>query len=683
MLPDIEEMSLKTGNFKKFTLFLRMLSSALSQSSETVFIDLLTFHDLEALKARKQAAATAGAGPHQNPHPLRQQPASTAQSAVAASQNKRYIILTYVSEFDKVHYPLPLKFETDPNPALLKATIARLRAEVDLMKSQGINAALGAAANQQQGGGNATAEKYKSEIYRLAEENHRLKSMMSARNNGSGGDGSAAADGSSSTSGAGSSLTPHEVDQLHLDLRSSAAQVTRLTAENADLFQKLSGLMQGLPLESLGLQLSLDNMSKQIANLGSELAAEQSAHLGSKRKYESEMEVMLRELEGRLEAERLLRKKCRELTQELEMSREELRILQLASRRAGVAAAAAAGGGLRSPAQRRPVSASSPSSGGRGSSMGRPLSRPNSRPSSAASSRSNSPAPSAFNRSGSAGGMSPAGSARGRGPVAQGGARSRSPSPALGGSGSRFDPSAYVKHKQEQLAKQQQRISAHNRDVRAGMSPQAAPAPPRARSPVVRNGGTRNLSETSPRPSRSASNASLSSTSPQALRHSYSQAGSSAAAARRSPAPSASSARAMPPRAPVTAGAPRPRPSSAAHARGEASPSSSTAARPRSSGGVRGSTATITDSDLDESTEYESQRASRSAAGAAAPSRRRDEFDDEDDRAEDHDRRSPRAAPSKKGGLSASDNIEERFSALQNFLKQQKAGAGEEHEHQR
>lgn len=569
-----------------------------------------------------------------------------------------------------MHYPLPLKFESDPNPQLLKATIARLRAEVDLLKSQGLNASLGSAAASQQlqgGGANATTEKYKSEIYRLAEENHRLKSMMAARP--SNGDGAAASDGSASSSSATAALTPHEIEQLHLDLRSATAQVTRLQAENADLHQKLSGLMQGLPLESLGLQLSLDNMSKQISNLAAELSAEQRAHLGSKRKYEAEMEVMLRELEGRLEAERLLRKRCREITAELETSREELRVLQMQTRRAGVTAAA---GGLRSPAQRRPVSASSPSSAGaRGSSMGRPLSRPNSRPASAASSRSNSPAPSAFNRS--AGGISPAGSARGRGAAAaQGGARSRSPSPALGGSGSRFDPSAYVKHKQEQLAKQQQRISAHNRDLRAsagGLSPQAAPAPPRARSPVVRNGGGRGaLSETSPRPSRSASNASLSATSPQALRHSYSQSGG----ARRSPAPAASSAsaRAMPPRAPVPSGL-RSRPSSAANARGDASPSSSASAnRPRSGGGARGSaTATITDSDLDESTEYEARR-----AAAAPPSRRRGGFDDEDeedDRADE--RRSPRAAlASKKGGLSASDNIEERFSALQNFLKQQK-----------
>ena len=87
----VEEMSLKTGNFKKFTLFIKMLSSALSKSSEHVFIDLLTFEDLEALKVRKLQAA--GQPIPNVTNPQKQQ--------MAQAQNKRYMILTYVVEFDK------------------------------------------------------------------------------------------------------------------------------------------------------------------------------------------------------------------------------------------------------------------------------------------------------------------------------------------------------------------------------------------------------------------------------------------------------------------------------------------------------------------------------------------------------------------------------------------------------
>merc|ERR1712070_1342405 len=49
----IEEITHKTGNFKKFPVFLKMLSSSLTQESDSVFIDLLTYDDLEMLKNRK------------------------------------------------------------------------------------------------------------------------------------------------------------------------------------------------------------------------------------------------------------------------------------------------------------------------------------------------------------------------------------------------------------------------------------------------------------------------------------------------------------------------------------------------------------------------------------------------------------------------------------------------------
>lgn len=34
--------------------------------------------------------------------------------------NKRYLILTYAAEFDRVHYPLPLLYEENPDPQRLK-----------------------------------------------------------------------------------------------------------------------------------------------------------------------------------------------------------------------------------------------------------------------------------------------------------------------------------------------------------------------------------------------------------------------------------------------------------------------------------------------------------------------------------------------------------------------------------
>ena len=86
--------------------------TSLNKNSDSVFLDILTYQDLQVLKSRKQGT------PSQN----------TTQI-----NNKRYLILTYVVEFDKVHYPLPLNFNESPDVESLKNTIKRLRSEMEEM----------------------------------------------------------------------------------------------------------------------------------------------------------------------------------------------------------------------------------------------------------------------------------------------------------------------------------------------------------------------------------------------------------------------------------------------------------------------------------------------------------------------------------------------------------------------
>ena len=57
-LIDVEEITLKAGNFKKFGVFIKMLMSALDKENDSVYVDVLTYSDLEALKARKTGAPT-------------------------------------------------------------------------------------------------------------------------------------------------------------------------------------------------------------------------------------------------------------------------------------------------------------------------------------------------------------------------------------------------------------------------------------------------------------------------------------------------------------------------------------------------------------------------------------------------------------------------------------------------
>lgn len=60
----IEDLTHKTGNFKQFHIFVSMLESAVTQSSESVSLDLLTYADLESLRQRKTGSVPKSNVPH-------------------------------------------------------------------------------------------------------------------------------------------------------------------------------------------------------------------------------------------------------------------------------------------------------------------------------------------------------------------------------------------------------------------------------------------------------------------------------------------------------------------------------------------------------------------------------------------------------------------------------------------
>ncbi|XP_076234127.1 centrosomal protein CCDC61 [Calliopsis andreniformis] len=119
----IENLTHKTGNYKHFDVFVAMLQSGLLKTSESITLDLLTFEDLELLRARKFER-------------------NSGSSLSNATNNRRYLILTYTVEFDRIHYPLPLEYCGLPDPVILQATIRRLKAEIERLQSTGINRSL-------------------------------------------------------------------------------------------------------------------------------------------------------------------------------------------------------------------------------------------------------------------------------------------------------------------------------------------------------------------------------------------------------------------------------------------------------------------------------------------------------------------------------------------------------------
>ena len=84
---DVEEITQRAGSFKKFAVFLQMLRSAL-QAGGSVSLDILTYADLQALKRRRAGQPDAG-----------------SSAGAVSTNNKRYIILTYESQFDRCARP--------------------------------------------------------------------------------------------------------------------------------------------------------------------------------------------------------------------------------------------------------------------------------------------------------------------------------------------------------------------------------------------------------------------------------------------------------------------------------------------------------------------------------------------------------------------------------------------------
>ena len=101
-------------------VFVKMLMSAFDMESSAVSLDLLTGEDLDALR---QASGLGSKSP--------------ASQALSLTRSKRYLILTYQGEFDKVHYPMALSYCDQEDVTELKRTIVRLRDELDtIRKSQ-------------------------------------------------------------------------------------------------------------------------------------------------------------------------------------------------------------------------------------------------------------------------------------------------------------------------------------------------------------------------------------------------------------------------------------------------------------------------------------------------------------------------------------------------------------------
>ena len=137
--------------------------------SDSVCVDILTYEDLIQLRTRSKRR-------HDDVF-------------TSTSTSKRYLILTYAAEFDRVCYPLPLCPETEPDTAAMQRTILRLRHEIEMLRlgttnnRHGTNSTsydvLKVEYNELQAAHESLMHETESRIQSLREENERLREEIS------------------------------------------------------------------------------------------------------------------------------------------------------------------------------------------------------------------------------------------------------------------------------------------------------------------------------------------------------------------------------------------------------------------------------------------------------------------------------------------------------------------------
>ena len=290
-----------------------MLVSACVEDSESVFVDLLTYADLEALKAKRQGAKPPAAPVGGDARPGR-------------GGDKRYLILTYAAAFDRVHYPLPLRREEAPSADALQATVARLKRENALL-----------AAGQAVEGGAMTgageaARLIGEENARLREENERLKleSRRLARELRAARELPRAHGGRRSSGHASEDDAEVSALDVTAPLRARGAKNAKAHAAS----EREAGLKEELRL--LANELRVARRERDEADRATQAAQTEAGNAeASKRRMlqrkQRELDAALAETQARRETERELRVKIKNIATQRDGLEKRLRALPIAA----------------------------------------------------------------------------------------------------------------------------------------------------------------------------------------------------------------------------------------------------------------------------------------------------------------------------------------------------------------
>lgn len=102
---DLESLTQRACSPRRYDTFIAMLLAALRRASSSVSLDILSFSDLAGLRSGSSGHGGGSGG------------SMAGGGQPLAPNNKRYLILTHASEFERVQYPLPLCLEARADAA--------------------------------------------------------------------------------------------------------------------------------------------------------------------------------------------------------------------------------------------------------------------------------------------------------------------------------------------------------------------------------------------------------------------------------------------------------------------------------------------------------------------------------------------------------------------------------------
>ncbi|XP_036975735.1 coiled-coil domain-containing protein 61 isoform X2 [Acanthopagrus latus] len=241
----IEDLTRKTGNFKQFPIFCSMLESAVRKTSDSVTLDLLTYSDLELLRNRKAGVVSRPRGNQQS-------------SALTA---KRYLILIYTVEFDRIHYPLPLPYVGKPDPAALQKEVRALRAELNAVASHGVNKSA-----------ELEIQRLRSELALVKEEKEAMAKILERLQ----------VSGSGSTAGPEDWRTRDVVRTLEEQLGKERAKSQRSASKRCQEQRLLTEQLEELRASERALRIRVKSLTNELALLRRGRVTPVSARLSSR-----------------------------------------------------------------------------------------------------------------------------------------------------------------------------------------------------------------------------------------------------------------------------------------------------------------------------------------------------------------------------------------------------------------